>query len=208
MSENVFETLHNIDVSEKIKEKNGLKYLSWASAWAEVKKVYPGATYKVYPQIDNNGNTRFWHDDGKTGWVEVGVTIEGVEHISTLAIMDFKNKSIPADQITSVDANKSMQRCFTKACAMHGLGLFIYQGEDMPENVSKVIDLQEEITELAKKKSALSEKAKSKAIDLCKAAEKEANPDLDDELITGKIANIEDADILEKLKKQLLAVRK
>ena len=78
----------------------------------------------------------------------------------------------------------------------------------MPENVSKVIDLQEEITELAKKKSALSEKAKSKAIDLCKAAEKEANPDLDDELITGKIANIEDADILEKLKKQLLAVRK
>lgn len=78
----------------------------------------------------------------------------------------------------------------------------------MPENVSKVIDLQEEITELAKKKSALSEKAKLKAIDLCKAAEKEANPDLDDELITGKIANIEDADILEKLKKQLLAVRK
>lgn len=208
MSENVFETLHNIDVSEKIKEKNGLKYLSWASAWAEVKKVYPGATYKVYPQIDDKGNTRFWHDDGKTGWVEVGVTIEGVEHISTLAIMDFKNKSIPADQITSVDANKSMQRCFTKACAMHGLGLFIYQGEDMPENVSKVIDLQEEVTELAKKKVALSDKAKSKAIDLCKAAEKEANPDLDDELITGKISNIEDADILEKLKKQLLAVRK
>ena len=208
-NKNVFATLNAVDVSEKIKEKNGLKFLPWASAWAEVKKIYPEATYKVYPQIiDANGNTRFWHDDGKTGWVEVGVTINGIEQIMQLAIMDFKNKSMPADQITSVDANKSMQRCFTKACAMHGLGLFIYQGEDMPENVSKVIDLQEEVTELAKKKSAISDKAKAKAIDLCKAAEKEANPDLDDELITGKIANIEEADVLEKLKKQLLAVRK
>ena len=71
-----------------------------------------------------------------------------------------------------------------------------------------MIDLQEEVTELAKKKSGLSDKAKEKSIELCKEAEKEANPDLDDELITGKISNINDVAILENLKKKLLAVRK
>lgn len=205
---NVFETLSKIDLSDKFKEKNGLKYLAWASAWAEVKKAYPDATFKVYPQVDENGNTRYWHDDGRTGWVEVGVTIEGLEIVETLAIMDFKNKSIPADQITSVDANKSMKRCLVKACAMHGLSLHLFEGEELPELVSRVIDLQDEVAELAKKKSALSEKAKGKAIELCKAAEKSVNPDMEDEFITGKISNINDADVLEKLKKQLLAVRK
>lgn len=207
-NKNVFATLNAVDVSEKIKEKKDLKYLSWASAWAEVKKRYPDATYRVYKQTDESGNSRYWHDDGRTGWVEVGVTINGLEHIMTLAIMDFRNNAIPADNITSVDANKSMMRCLVKACAMHGLALYIYEGEDLPENTSKIIDLQDEVAELAKKKSALSEKAKGKAIELCKAAEKSVNPDMEDEFITGKISNINDADVLEKLKKQLLAVRK
>lgn len=205
---NIFATLNSVDVSEKIKEKKDLKYLSWASAWAEIKKRYPDATYKVYQQVDENGNKRYWHDDGKTGWVEVGVTINGLEHIMTLAIMDFRNNAIPADQITSVDANKSMMRCLVKACAMHGLALYIYEGEDLPENTSKVLELQDDVTELAKKKSALSDKAKEKAIELCKTAEKASNPDMEDEFITGKISNISDTDVLEKLKKQLLAVRK
>jgi hypothetical protein len=205
----IFETLNNVDVSAKIKEKGGLSYLSWSSAWSEVKKKYPDATYEIKPQvIDDGGNTRFWHDDGKTGWVEVSVTIGDITHTEILAIMDFKNKSIPADQITSVDANKSMKRCLVKACAMHGLGLYIYEGEDLPEEASKLIELQDEITEIAKKKSALSDKAKEKSIELCKAAEKEANPELDDSLITGKVSNINDATILESLKMKLLAVRK
>ena len=205
----VFNTLNSVDVSDKIKEKGGLSYLSWSSAWSEVKKKYPDATYEIKPQvIDEGGNTRFWHDDGKTGWVEVAVTIGGITHTEVLAIMDFKNKSIPADQITSVDANKSMKRCLVKACAMHGLGMYIYEGEDLPEEASKLIELQEEVTELAKKKSGLSDKAKDKAIELCKAPEKEANPDMSDDSITGKISNINDAAVLETLKKNLLAVRK
>lgn len=205
----IFNTLNGVDVSVKVKEKGSLTYLSWSSAWSEVKKKYPDATYEIKPQIiDEGGNTRFWHDDGKTGWVEVSVTICGITHTEVLAIMDFKNKSIPADQITSVDANKSMKRCLVKACAMHGLGLYIYEGEDLPEDAAKLIDLQEEVAELAKKKSGLSDKAKEKSIGLCKEAEKEANPDLDDELITGKISNINDVTILENLKKKLLAVRK
>lgn len=115
----VFDTLNGIDVSGKVKAKNGLKYLSWISAWAEVKKIDPNASFKIYPQImDNDGNTRFWHDDGKTGWVEVGVTVNGNEVVEVLAIMDFKNKSMPADQITSVDANKAMKRCLVKAIAI------------------------------------------------------------------------------------------
>lgn len=205
----VFNTLNSVDVSGKIKEKGGLSYLSWSSAWSEVKKKYPDATYEVKPQvIDEGGNTRFWHDDGKTGWVEVAVTIGGITHTEVLAIMDFKNKSIPADQITSVDANKSMKRCLVKACAMHGLGMYIYEGEDLPEEVSKLIELQEEVAGLATKKSGLSDRAKDKAIELCKAAEKEANPDMSGDSITGKISNINDAAVLETLKKNLLAVRK
>lgn len=211
MAENksVFDILNAVDVSTKIKTKNGLSYLSWASAWAEVKKKYQDATYKIYPQVmDEGGNTRYWHDDGRTGWVEVGVTVNGQEIIETLAIMDFKNKSIPADQITSVDANKSLKRCLVKACALHGLGLYIYEGEDLPEEASKTIELKEKIKELAAKKVALSDKAKAKVAELCKAAEKQANPNLDDDLITGNYNNIEDVDILTNLEKQLLAVRK
>lgn len=209
MADNIFFILNNVDVSNKIKEKGGLSYLSWSSAWSEVKKKYPDATYEIKPQVmDEGGNTRFWHDDGKTGWVEVSVTIGGITHTEVLAIMDFKNKSIPAADITSVDANKSMKRCLVKACAMHGLGLYIYEGEDLPEDISKSIELKESIAELAKKKVAFSDKAKEKVAELCKAAEKEANPNMDDELITGNYKNIDDVEILTKLEKQLLAIRK
>lgn len=211
MAENkgVFENLNSIDVSTKVRAKNGLTYLSWASAWAEVKKKYPDACYKIYPQImDERGNTRYWHDDGKTGWVEVGVTINGMEIVETLAIMDFKNKSIPADQITSVDANKSMKRCLVKACALHGLGLYIYEGEDLPEETSKVMELRSRIKDLVKKKVTISDSAKKKIAQLCKDAERQANPMMSEELITGNYNNIEDIDILTNLEKQILAVRK
>ena len=208
-SKSVFETLNSVDVSSKVKTKNNLSYISWASAWAEVKKRFPDATYTIYSQtFDENGNSRYWFDDGKTGWVKVGVTIGGHEIIEVLAVMDFRNQSIPADKITSVDANKSLKRCLVKACALHGLGLYIYDGEDLPEDASKTIELKDEVKELATKKCALSEKAKSKVMELCKAAEKQANPDMDDDLIVGNYNNIEDVDILTNLKKQLLAVRK
>lgn len=206
----VFETLNGIDVSAKVKSKNNLTYLSWASAWAEVKKKYPDASYRIYPQnnIDDNGNARFWHDDGKSGWVEVGVNIGMSEIKEILPIMDFKNKAIPADQITSVDANKAVKRCLTKACALQGLGLYIYEGEDLPEDVAKINDLKAKAKSIVDKKVKLSDKAKEKVGELCKKAEKEASPELDNELITGNFMNIDDAEILENLIKQLLAVRK
>lgn len=205
----VFEILSRLDVSKYVKEKNGLSYLPWAKAWEIIKEYFPDATYKVYPQImDELGNTRFWHDDGKSGWVTVGVTIDGDEQIENLAIMDYRNQAISADKITSVDANKSKQRCLVKACAYHGLASHLYYGEDLAESVTRVEELKELVADVVAKKVKLSDKAKAKVAELCKKSEKEANPDLDDELISGNYKNIDDVDILEKLYNNILAVRK
>lgn len=125
----VFETLNSINVNEHTEQKNGLTYLSWAWAWMEIKKHYPTAFYTIYENADG----LFYHTDGKTAWVKTGVTIDGLEHIEYLPVMDFKNKSISIDNITSVDVNKTIQRSLTKACARHGLGLYVYAGEDLPE---------------------------------------------------------------------------
>lgn len=129
---NVFETLNAINVSGKTEKKNGLTYLSWAYAWAEVKKLFPSATYKVYER-DTQWGPVCYFTDGKTCWVKVGVTIEGLEHVEMLPVMNYKNQSIPLDKVTSCDANKAIQRCITKAIARHGMALYIYAGEDLPE---------------------------------------------------------------------------
>jgi len=124
-----FEKLNAINVNDKTESKNGLTYLSWAWAWAEIKKVDPKATYTIY---ENNVGWNY-HSDGKTAWVKTGVTVDGIEHIEYLPVMDYKNKSIAINNITSFDVNKAIQRSLTKACARHGLGLYIYAGEDLPE---------------------------------------------------------------------------
>lgn len=129
MSENYFVELNNINVNGKTEKKNGLTYLSWAWAWGEVKKLHPDATYTIYENADG----LFYHTDGKTCWVKTGVTVNGVEHVEYLPVMDFKNRSIPVEQVTSFDVNKAIQRSLTKAVARHGLGLYIYAGEDLPE---------------------------------------------------------------------------
>lgn len=128
----VFETLNSINVNGKTEKKNGLTYLSWAYAWAEVKKLYPTANYKVYERDTQWGPVNYF-TDGKTCWVKVGVTINGLEHIEMLPVMDYRNKSIPLDKVTSVDVNKSIQRSITKAISRHGMALYIFAGEDLPE---------------------------------------------------------------------------
>ena len=126
----VFETLNAINVNGHTEKKNGLTYLSWAWAWSEVKKAYPSAFYTIYEDKDGHP----YHNDGRTCWVKTGVTIEGLEHVEYLPVMDYRNASIPLDKVTSMDVNKSVQRSLTKACARHGLGLYIYAGEDIPES--------------------------------------------------------------------------
>lgn len=125
----VFETLSKINVNGHTEKKGKLTYLSWAWAWAEVKKAFPDATYKIYENKDG----WFYFTDGRTCWVKTGVTIQDIEYVEYLPIMDFKNKSITLENVTSFDVNKTIQRSLTKACARHGLGLYIYAGEDFPE---------------------------------------------------------------------------
>lgn len=126
---NYFVSLNEVNVNGHTEKKNGLTYLSWAWAWAEVKKRFPGAFYTIYENADG----LFYHTDGSTCWVKTGVTIGGLEHIEYLPVMDYRNASIPKAKVTSFDVNKAIQRSLTKACARHGLGLYIYAGEDLPE---------------------------------------------------------------------------
>lgn len=128
-----FEVLSKINCNEHTEKKNGLTYLAWAWAWSELKKLYPASFYTIYENKDG----LFYHTDGKTCWVKTGVTLVddgySLEHIEYLPVMDFKNRSIAVDGVTSFDVNKAIQRSLTKAVARHGLGLYIYAGEDLPE---------------------------------------------------------------------------
>ena len=158
--ENYFVWLYDVDVSDKTRKKNNLTYLSWAAAWAEVKKRFPDAMFHVYEwapdsvseiheSYDENGNLmwkeiiypsvepRPWFVANGTGYVKVGVTINGIEYVDPYPIMDHANRPIPAEKITTVDANKSKMRALAKGIAFHGLGLYIYMSEDLPENVKK-----------------------------------------------------------------------
>lgn len=127
--DNYFTQLNKINVSDKTEKKNGLTYLSWAWAWGELKKRHPDATYTIYENRDG----WMYHTDGNTCWVKTGVTVGGTEHIEYLPVMDHKNRAIPLASVTSTDVNKAIQRSLTKAVARHGLGLYIYAGEDLPE---------------------------------------------------------------------------
>ena len=127
----VFTTLNKIDVSDKAEKKGNLTYLSWAWAWGELLKNYPDATYQI---IKNEQGVNYHHDN-KTAWFETEVTINGKTLPEQLPIMDNRNKSIPVEKITSFEVNKSIKRCVTKNIALHGLGLYIYAGEDLPEGM-------------------------------------------------------------------------
>lgn len=149
---NVFAVLSVVDVSDKIEKKNNLSYLSWAWAWSTTKKIYPNTYYTIYENKDGLN----YHHDGKTAWVKTGVTIENIEYIEYLPVMDYRNKSISLEQLTSFDVNKAIQRSLTKALARHGLGLYIYAGEDLPDgekqqsqelNEEQILDIEKMILE-------------------------------------------------------------
>ena len=120
------ETLLKLNVNEHIEKKNGLSYLSWAWAWAEALKADPNATYRTElfegkPFVDING----------TAMVFVTVTMFGKPMTCQLPVMDYRNKAIPKPDAFAV--NTAIMRCMTKALSLHGLGLYIYAGEDIPE---------------------------------------------------------------------------
>lgn len=149
MQENksVFQTLAAVSVKDKIERKGNLDYLSWANAWATLKQHYPDAQRKIY-EHDHTGFNYF--TDGKTAWVKVGIVVDELEHIDYLPIMDFRNNAIPIEKVTATDVNKTIQRSTAKAIAMHGLGLSLWTGEDVPELVETAKDDPKELITLEK----------------------------------------------------------
>ncbi len=131
-----FDKLSAVNVSDKVERKGQLTYLSWAHAWAFSKKLYPTLTRKVYES--ESGMNYF--TDGKTAWVKVGITIDDLEYIDYLPIMNTSGrpKSIQLENITSFEVNSSIQRSTVKALALHGLGLSVYAGEDLMDTTPVV----------------------------------------------------------------------
>mgnify|MGYP004513710091 CR=1 FL=1 len=158
----VFNTLFNINVSNHIEKKNGLKYLSWPYAWSEVKKLFPDATYEV--RLFGEKNLPYVYDESTGYMVFTRVTIEGLTHEMWLPVMDSSNKTmksvkyqysttyrknIPVEAAGMFDINKTIMRCLVKNLSMFGLGLYIYAGEDLPENESEKIS-QSDVNTLIK----------------------------------------------------------
>ena len=141
----VFETLFEVNVNDHVEKKKDLSYLSWPYAWAEVKKRYPKANYKIHQFGDKQ--LPYVYDEGIGFMVFTSVTIEDVTHTMWLPVMDSSNKAMKAEgytydtkykkdisvePATMFDVNKAIMRCLVKNLAMFGLGLYIYSGEDLP----------------------------------------------------------------------------
>jgi hypothetical protein len=129
--------LLTVNVNAHTESKNGLSYLSWAWAWAEVLKIDPQATWVVHtygPQGAEEPCMRV----GKSAMVHVSVTLKGLRRECMLPVMDHRNKAIPEPDAFQV--NTAIMRCLAKAIAMHGLGLYIYAGEDLPPMDTEALD--------------------------------------------------------------------
>lgn len=123
-------TLLHINVSEKTEKKGQLTYLSWAWAWAEVLKIDPAATWEVHTYGPAEAKQPcMWI--GETAMVHTTVTINGLRRECMLPVMDNKNNAVKLPDSRKI--SDAIMRCMTKAISMHGLGLYIYAGEDLPE---------------------------------------------------------------------------
>lgn len=159
--QSVFERLSAINVNEHVEKKSNLSYLSWAWAWSEVKRACPDARYDVKPTE---------YDEALGFMCHTTVTIENETLEMWLPVMDGANKSMlkvpytyktkygekSVDGATTFDINKTIMRCLVKNLAMFGLGLYIFAGEDLPEDTSTPAPV-------AKKESALIELVKDSA---------------------------------------------
>ncbi len=131
-----FERLSKVNVNNHIEKKNGLSYLSWAWAWAELMKADHTAT------VEYHAPTEFGN---KTFMVSCTVTAFGIPRTMSLPVMDHRNKAISDPDAFAF--NTAMQRCMVKAIALHGLGLYIYAGEDLPEESKADIEAQQQAEE-------------------------------------------------------------
>ena len=164
---NYFTELYSLNVNENVEKKEGLSYLSWSWAVAEILKKYPDMTYEIL-RFENNLPYTY---DEKTGYmVFTKVTLEGITREMWLPVMDSKNKAMLDHEYTyevknwktgevvektvapatMFDINKTIMRCLTKNFAMFGLGLYIYAGEDLPEEEQNKKITEEQIKNIRK----------------------------------------------------------
>jgi hypothetical protein len=129
--DNYFARLNQINVSEHIERKGDFAYLSWPFAVAQLRLADPQAFWEVR-RFDGLPYLRT-----EVGYfVEVAVTVQGVTLSQIHPVLDSKNQ--PLSEPTSFQINSSLQRCLVKAIALHGLGLYIYSGEDLPSGEEQV----------------------------------------------------------------------
>lgn len=181
MTESVFEKLIILNVNDKVEKKRTgkteLSYLSWSWAWQEFKKVSPTATYEIKKFENESGMLVPYISDPALGIMcFTEVTVDGITHEMWLPVMDGANKAMKlkpytyktkfgeksVESATMFDVNKTLMRCLVKNLAMHGLGLYIYAGEDLPdlteEQKLEQEDKAREAKELALQKAELRKK--------------------------------------------------
>lgn len=156
-----FNKLYSLNVNDKVEKKGNLSYLSWSFAWAEFKKTYPDATYRV---IQNPVTNLPYFEDQNLGiMVFTEVTADGLSYPMWLPVMNSSNKAmksypysynvfnryknmeetITVESATMFDINKTIMRCLTKNLAMFGLGLYIFNGEDVPADSTNNVEQQQ-----------------------------------------------------------------
>lgn len=146
----MFNALKNLDLSNKCEKRDTLTYMSWSNAWSEFKSAYPSATYRI---LKNESGLPYFSDPNLGIMVFTEVTVDDVTHQMWLPVMDSKNKTMKLQPYTyqvwdnykkayvektvqsasMFDVNKTLMRCLVKNLAMFGLGLYIFQGDDLPE---------------------------------------------------------------------------
>jgi len=145
--ENTFEVLNKVDVSQFTEKKGQFNYLSWAYAVRELLKVCPDATWEVHLFDNADGTKQPYMKNGTGAYVQVTVDVDNVKRTQVHPVLDNRNK--PIEKPNAFEINTSIQRCLAKAIALHGLGLYIFAGEDLPES-DPLSDAQKyELNELA-----------------------------------------------------------
>lgn len=132
-----WEILSAIDVSDRIEKKNGMSYLSWSWAWAELRRHFPHAWFRKH---ENAVGFPCFHDPQGFAFVKVTVGLDRTgdhEVTETFPVLNHRNQPIQGPN--SFEVNNALQRCLTKAIAYHGLGHYIYAGEDMPQEAQAAV---------------------------------------------------------------------
>lgn len=235
--DNYFKELYAIDVNDRTYQKKDLTYLSWCSAWSELKKLHPDATFefKKFKDVREVTATEFSEtgnivkqtksiteqyipyietDLGLT--VYTSVTVNEITHEMELTVMDGANKAMKSqaytystkygdktvEAATMFDVNKAIMRCLTKNIAMHGVGLYIYEKDSLPEAVVEIQKKDAELKEInaesfkiVLEKSKISEEMKNKVADICGQFVESRNPK--------EIKDLEKANELNKQLKKL-----